>query len=134
MATNRKRCERVDLCDMLTNLRLATAIGKMSEGLGRAVYDRVLCTSPVAERYAARDRKIREAASLMEGTTWSRARRIHRVLSGEVDSDGCVTAYLREAFEMGPARSKGRLSMRRLIDILASPDGGSEAEAPPASR
>lgn len=106
--------------DQLRRVRVAVATGHLPPDLGRWVLAQLTEHAPVAERMALRNELVRQAAALLSGSTWSRARQVRAELLAmgrRRRTVGEVRELLAEALELDPDCPR---SVRQLLRVLGS--------------
>jgi hypothetical protein len=102
----------------LARARVAVVTGRWPPDLARDVVERLAELAPVAERMEARNVLLRQAAALVSGTRWAKARRLEREIgeaTGRVThADDGVRELVERALELGPAPRE----VRQLFRIL----------------
>jgi hypothetical protein len=108
----------------LARLRVAAVTGTVPPDLAAWAAETIADLSPVAERIEARNVILRQAAALMSGTRWAKARRLEaeiealgspRLRQRSAPVDG-VRALVADALEIAPAPKEIRQLYRILGD------------------
>ena len=106
----------------LARLRVASQTGSLPPDLGRWAVAELEELAPAAERIDTRNALLREAAALVSGSLWARARRIEaeiqaarsRVRVRSADLDG-VRALVVRAVEADPDLPTSHRQLRRIL-------------------
>lgn len=104
--------------DQLARLRVAVATGHLPADLGRWALARLVDAAAGAERIALRNRLLREAAALLPGSTWARARALRAeilAMARRHTAAGEVRELVAAALEVDPDAPR---SHRQLLRIL----------------
>ncbi len=97
--------------DQLARLRVAAVTGAAPPDLLRWAAERLIDLAPVAERVEARNALLRQAAGLVSGTRWAKARRLAREIRAlaacprlreRAGADDGVRDLVTQALEVGP--------------------------------
>jgi hypothetical protein len=113
----------VTFAEQLARLRVAVATGRLPNDLGRWVLTQLVGLAPDGERIALRNQLLREAAALLPGSTWSRARQLQAELVGMARRRRVASqlrALLAEVLELDPDCPR---SLRQLLRVLGDIEG-----------
>jgi hypothetical protein len=108
--------------DNLARLRVAAVTGTIPRDLGRWAVETIAELAPVAERVEARNVLLRQAADLVSGSRWAKARRLVAEVEAlrrpprvrERAADDGVRALVAHAIDVAPAPGE----VRQLFRIL----------------
>lgn len=108
--------------EQLARLRAAAADGRVPADLATWALRQLMALAPAAERSALRDELLRQAASLLPGSTWARARQLRAELLGLARRQrvvGEVRELLADVLELDPNTPR---SVRQLFRVLRGAD------------
>ncbi len=112
------------LAEYVARLRVAATTGTIAPEVARWAAETIEEVGAAAERVAARNRLLREAASLVSGSTWAKARRLEREVKAlaahpalrERALDDGVRDLVAEALDAAPAPQTARHLYRIIRD------------------
>jgi hypothetical protein len=110
------------LAETLARLRVAAVPGTVPRDLARWALETIADLAPVAERVEARNVLLRQAAALVSGTRWAKARRLEAEIAAlsrpprlrERAADDGVRELVSHAIDVAPAPGE----IRQLFRIL----------------
>jgi hypothetical protein len=110
--------------EQLARLRVVVTTGRCPRDLAAWALETIVELTPAAERMAARNALLREAASRVSGSPWARARRLRREVEAlglhpglrERARDDGVRELVARALEVDP----GPISERQILRVIES--------------
>ncbi|MCM2332756.1 MAG: hypothetical protein NDI82_02280 [Anaeromyxobacteraceae bacterium] len=121
--------------EQLARLRVAAATGVVPREVAAWAVEELEELAPAGERIDARNTLLREAAALVSGSRWAKARRLERELGAAAAGRGRTAAgadpvrdLVVRALQVDPAAA---LSARQLARILGLDTPGLTCQRPP---